>query len=270
MDPGNIWSAVPDTSNILREPEKLSSIDLYTNECHPVTANVMTARESHNPADQVERSSFQPVAPLSTLPVSLRSDSHSSNGVSQSVRQYYDYFHEAHPYILPEPCLLERIARDDGQELQSLVLVLRFIGSCYVSKETVHLSKIEASSALLEKDPPKTGFTVQALLLFSLGLTFYGERDQGYAVLKIAVNLALNLGMNWSSFAIVNGEGSSVLEESWRRTWWGLFITDASLAANHNEVTFQLFTTDTDVPLPCEDAAYSIGVSSPLFLNNKS
>ena len=267
-DPGNRSDTVTRTINTSPDAERPSSIDLHANAWYPATTSAVTA---HLQADQAKTFSLHPAFQLSTLPIPAAPVSYSSTNMLESVSQYYDSFHEAHPYILPKPCLLKRIAEDNGlEELKNLILVLRFIGSCYTSKDTVHLSKVAASSALLEENLPKNGFTVQALLLFSLGLTFCGERDRGYDVLKIAVSLALDLGMNWGSFAVLSGEGSPVLEESWRRTWWGLFITDASLAANQNKATFHLFATDTDVPLPCEDASYSISVSLPLVLGDKS
>ena len=142
------------------------------------------------------------------------------------------------------------------------MLTLKFIGACYTSRTTTNASKSEAHAALMENNPPRTGFTVQALLLFALGLTFYGERDEGRAVLDTAVDLALDLGMNWNSFTIMHGEGCRVLEESWWRTWWGLYIADAFLAANFNSPSFKLWTTDTNVGLSCEEMDYASAASS--------
>ena len=57
-----------------------------------------------------------------------------------------------------------------------------------------------------------------------------------------------------------HSEGCLVLIESWRQTWWGLYVSDASLAANFNAPSFKLWNYKPDVALPCEDVAYSTGV----------
>ena len=36
--------------------------------------------------------------------------------------------------------------------------------------------------------------------------------------------------MNKKEFARNYAEGDSILEESWRRTWWVIYITDAHIA----------------------------------------
>jgi hypothetical protein len=78
----------------------------------------------------------------------------------------------------------------------------------------------------------------------------------------MAVDMALELGMNRQEFSVNNGEGCNVLEESWRRTWWELYVIDGLLAAIHQRNTFRLYNIPTDVPLPCEEVDYFItGVS---------
>lgn len=195
--------------------------------------------------------------------ISFQSRSPFHNQLPEYIRSYYDSFHDAHPYVLPQACLMKRLERDDAKEMESLVTAIGFIGLCYSSPAKAESAIVATTSLLLENELPKTGFTVQALLLFSLALTFYSKRDRGRSALSIAVDLALELGMNWDSYATVYGEGCPVLQESWRRTWWGLYITDATLAANHNATTFKLWGVATDVSLPCEEIDYSRGVSQP-------
>ena len=262
-EPQTQWNEAPDIPQVVQNSAKASSATSSGEIRFPMQV-APTASIAETPHFRVETSNLRRSPPLPSPPISLQSNSRSHPRASEYVRAYYDSFHEAHPYILPEQYLLDRLERNDGKELHNLILVLRFIGSFYSARSTILESQNTVSSALLENDPLRNGFTVQGLLLFSLGLTFRGERDQARGVLNIALNLALSLGMNWNSFAVINGENSPVLEESWRRTWWGLYIADASLAANHNATSFKLWTTPADVSLPCEDLAYSTGVSPQL------
>lgn len=46
--------------------------------------------------------------------------------------------------------------------------------------------------------------------------------------------MALEMDMNPQEFATQYGEGNAVLEESWRRTYWILFIKDQHFAIVRN------------------------------------
>ena len=113
----------------------------------------------------------------------------------------------------------------------------------------------------MQSEPPRTGFTVQALLLFALASHANGNPEGGLRIMATAIDLALELGMNRREFAINNGEGDAVMEESWRRTWWELFVVDGMFAAVTQKTSFRLNSVHSDVPLPCEEAEYQFGVS---------
>jgi hypothetical protein len=85
-----------------------------------------------------------------------------------------------------------------------------------------------------------------------------------------ATRLALDLGMHRQEFAEQNGEGDAVLEESWRRTWWQVYIADAFFAAMARANTFPTCNVDVTVALPCEEEEYEAGVSfqPPIILND--
>ncbi len=74
---------------------------------------------------------------------------------------------------------------------------------------------------------------------------------------------ALDLAMFHRQFAVENGEGDKVLEESWRRTWWQIYITDATFAAIRREAAFPTREVEVLVELPCEEEDYEAGVSLP-------
>jgi hypothetical protein len=66
--------------------------------------------------------------------------------------------------------------------------------------------------------------------------------------------------MNRQEYAGQNGEHNPVLEESWRRTWWSLYITDCLFAGIRGESKFALRTIASTVDLPCEECLYNNGV----------
>lgn len=112
-------------------------------------------------------------------------------------------------------------------------------------------------------------FTVQSRLLFSIALFWCGSRQQSQSEMDAATRVALDLGMHRLEFAEQNGKGDAVLEESWRRTWWQVYIADAFFAAMARKSTFTTCNVDATVALPCEEEEYEAGVSfrSPIPLH---
>ncbi|KAK2752706.1 hypothetical protein FQN54_008084 [Arachnomyces sp. PD_36] len=169
---------------------------------------------------------------------------------------FYSYFYQAHPFILPREYLSEKLSKAD---LQPLRYAIDYIGSCY--DPTMHRQHFQrtAECELLKQDISRDVYSVQALLIFSIGLISSDERAKAELSLKLAINLALELGMNRREFAWPDGQGCPVNEESWRRTWWELYIIDGHFAAAHPSKTFRLLTVPADTLLPCEDGEYFSG-----------
>lgn len=87
-------------------------------------------------------------------------------------------------------------------------------------------------SAIKEiEDPnlPRNGFTVQALLLTAIAVHAQDDLIQARDILDKAISLALELRMNSRTFASM--EQDPVIAESWRRTYWFMYGTDAIFAA---------------------------------------
>ena len=149
-----------------------------------------------------------------------------------------------------------------------LLPVMQFIASLY---EVVLLNmgenqpRTEAVVSSIES-PASDGFTVQALLLIAIAT--HSNDDFVYArkPLDEAVQLALEIGMNDQSFARDNGEGNPVLEESWRRTWWFLYMTDGIFSRIRHCSTFSLHGVRADVDLPCEEALFHAGVGKSILV----
>lgn len=84
-----------------------------------------------------------------------------------------------------------------------------------------------------------------------------------------AADLAIELGMNHADFAATHAHGDAVYEESLRRTWWELYVTDGYLASLHRHNNFKSNNVVSTTLLPCEESAYNDGSipSNPLSLD---
>jgi hypothetical protein len=180
------------------------------------------------------------------------------------VSRYYEYFHPGHPIALPQTYLMSRRKANPGS-LEHLIPVLEYIGSKYDVTTDSDQYQQRAVEVLESTNVPATGFSVQALLLFALAKHCSDEYDLAGIYIVKATDLALSIGMDQKDFAVQNGEGDSVLEESWRRTWWWLYMADAAFAAIGHRLIHRLQSSDFVVDLPCEDWEYEDGVSHDSF-----
>ena len=139
---------------------------------------------------------------------------------------------------------------------------MEFIGSMFASKGLKEELRLRVENMLQSDGLPETGFTVQALQLYAIAIHSSDEFEHARAILDRAIQIAVQINMRSSSFAAVNGEGSAVLEESWRRTWWELYLIDGSFAAIRHCSAFSMNEILSDVDLPCEEAEYQSGVSN--------
>lgn len=174
---------------------------------------------------------------------------------------FYHHFHAAHPFLLPKAHLL-RYAKQTGR-LEHLLAAVRWVGSLYLDVgDPVRASLFEeAYSLAFAPTRARDAFLVQALLLLTLGLDGSCQQDKARVILADVESLAVAIALNMRPFAAVNGQGDPVLEESWRRTWWDLFVADGMIAGVHRVTNFALFDVPADVALPCEEHRYMTGVS---------
>lgn len=178
---------------------------------------------------------------------------------------YYDHFHAAHPCVLPQRILRDRLGET---ALQPLLLVMRYVGSLFdksTPSDPFHQSVQLAFFTIRSGIRALTGFDVQALLLYSVAIYWCNEPDQGAQLLDEAIRIAVDLGMHRQKFAVRNGNQDRVLEESWRRTWWQIYITDAHIAGSTHTFPFRTARIDINVDLPCEEEQYEAAVSISAF-----
>ncbi|KAJ4324158.1 hypothetical protein N0V84_003991 [Fusarium piperis] len=180
---------------------------------------------------------------------------------------FYRHFHAAHPFVLPKEYLL-RIAKETT--LEPLLAAMRWIGSLYIDSCPHRASFFqEARRLAYDSTRPKDGFLVQALLLLLIGLDGQGHQDKAREILADAERLAVRIGLNTRPFATLHGRGMAVLEESWRRTWWDLYVVDGMIAGVHRSTNFLLFDEPCDVALPCEEYQYFSGdIPLPMYLED--
>lgn len=181
---------------------------------------------------------------------------------------YYNCFHRYHPCVLPRRSFEQYLQNPTRQdELKPLVYLMRFVGSIYLSSHQPSLrpkcSQLEELVSSTLSHTPTTSmnfFMVQCHLIYSICLYWRGNVPKSRIHMGIARQLALDLGMHHREFAIDHGNGDSVLEESWRRTWWQVYIVDAFYSAIKRSADFPSYHIEATTDLPCEEEEYERGV----------
>jgi hypothetical protein len=176
-------------------------------------------------------------------------------GSVSPIGTFFAFFYPSHSFILPRKRVVELFKERRAPHLE---LAIKYIGSCFIPSAPTQMFKEALNRMLFHQNAPKDGFSVQAMMLFAVGLHANNEPDKAG---QVAINLALEIGLNRAEFAILNGSGDRVMEESWKRTWWSLFVINGLFAGVNPSITFRLRDVASDVPLPCEESEYLLGVS---------
>ncbi|CAG8936662.1 unnamed protein product [Penicillium salamii] len=180
------------------------------------------------------------------------------------VDSYYKTFHICHPFVLPKHHLIT-LHQDPRrqQEFVPLIAAIRLVGNIYKERELSDPLKehLEASiSQAVTSDP----IIVQCRLLYSMALFWYEYKVDAKWQMDMANKLAVELQMFRCEFAVTQGADDLVLRESWRRTWWMLYIIEAYYAGTLGTMNFQVINIDaTTVELPCDEADYESGNIPP-------
>ena len=179
---------------------------------------------------------------------------------------FYHYFHAGHPFVLPKEFFVRMLKEGSAPNLKVVMAAMRYIGSLYVDAGPARATYLdEAMRMCYAPSTPRDGFLVQALLLLIIGLDGSCEQAKARELLADCERLALEIDLNKREFATMHGRGNPVLEESWRRTWWDLYVCDGMIAGVHRVTKFLLFNIEADVGLPCEEHQYLSGVRIFLF-----
>ena len=167
---------------------------------------------------------------------------------------YYQNYHDGHPILVPQNQWKMATRVPD-----CIAAVMDYIGACYSAIESKEMHWPAVAATLFSERAPRDGHAVQALLLLAIAQHSMDLAEQATHTLDRAIDLALELGMNRRSYATEKSFGFPILAESWRRTWWELYVMDGMFAAVHMKTSFRLHSVPTDVGLPCEESTYRAG-----------
>ncbi|KAL3481753.1 hypothetical protein BJX99DRAFT_253279 [Aspergillus californicus] len=172
------------------------------------------------------------------------------------IDSYYTSFHKFHPFILPRKHLTKLHCDPNNQTIfKPLIAIMRLVGNCYRSRE-LSIPLKDYAEACLAEGSPTDPIMVQARLLYSMILFWYGREPDSKREMDSAIRLGLDFGMFRQAFAEKQGGEDLVVRESWRRTWWMLYIIDTYYAGTLGSTDCTLWDIETDVDLPCEESEY--------------
>ncbi|EFY94996.1 Zn(2)-Cys(6) zinc finger domain protein [Metarhizium robertsii] len=176
---------------------------------------------------------------------------------------YYKCFHTFHPLVLPRH-RLQVYSRDatKSERIKPVVSGIRYIGSLYARSDQSGQLAAKAASDIADARAASSPcpFLCQAQLLYSIVLFWSSDRPQSQTHLDDAIDAATLLGMSRQEFADAHSDGDAVLAESWRRTWWQLYIVDSHYAAIRRDTEFRTRDIPATADLPCEEQEYNAGV----------
>lgn len=144
-------------------------------------------------------------------------------------------FHKAHPFLLPRNYFFARL-ESDPIPFQHLLPVMWYVGSLHSENGRSAALRERMLQQIELEDLPPNGFTVQAFLITAIVLQAEDEINHARSLLDRAICLALDIGMHSKAYASV--ENDVVLAECWRRTYWGCYIADCSIATSLRAPTY--------------------------------
>ncbi|KAI4864246.1 hypothetical protein F4820DRAFT_449204 [Hypoxylon rubiginosum] len=183
------------------------------------------------------------------------------------VDSFYYYFYPGHPAVLPKEQLL-KMAKE--RNLDHLFAAMRWVGSLYIDVGPARATFFEEVMRLVyAPDVIKDGYLVQAMVILLIGLDGSCQQEKARDILSDVERIAIEIGLYTRAFATMHGGGIPRIEESWRRTWWDLFVVDGMVAGVHRQTNFLLFDIVADVGLPCEEYEYKSGsIPRPMYLED--
>ncbi|KAK3375265.1 hypothetical protein B0H63DRAFT_273581 [Podospora didyma] len=177
---------------------------------------------------------------------------------------FYHYFHAGHPFVLPKDLFVRLLKDGSAPNINTVLAAMRYIGSLYIDAGPARATYLDEAIRLCYlPNTAKNGFLIQALLLIIVGLDGSCEQERARELLADCERFAIQIDLNKREFAAMHGHGNPVLEESWRRTWWDLYVCDGMIAGVHQVTNFCLFDIEADVGLPCEEHQYLTGRIPP-------
>ncbi|OJJ43879.1 hypothetical protein ASPZODRAFT_19180 [Penicilliopsis zonata CBS 506.65] len=190
--------------------------------------------------------------------------SHHDLAIDPLIQLYYQNFHPSHPFLLPRKALLSLL---NTHVPPYLLAIIRYVGAHHQHDSGLHPILPEAADTALHACSLATGFTVQGMLLLAITEHAHGYETRAHETLQRAIALALQLGMDRPEFALKNSFGSATMAESWRRTYWELYVVEGLLAAvsKNNRTCSNLYTRGVGLNFPCNETIYSAGTTAEAY-----
>ena len=164
---------------------------------------------------------------------------------------FYALFWPSHPFLPSYKRIQEHLRESHGSNLSTTIA---YIGSLYACAQSEHKNAQAVPNQLPEY--PKNGYAVQSLILLAISSHMSNDPRKAHAILNNAIDIALTIGLHKEDFALMHGKGIHGIEESWRRTWWELYILDVMFAALNQRNDMRLKDVNSNVLLPCEENDY--------------
>ncbi|KAL2811988.1 hypothetical protein BJX63DRAFT_264702 [Aspergillus granulosus] len=184
---------------------------------------------------------------------------------------YYSYFHDAHPCVLPQWALRLRAALQP-ETIELLMPVLQYIGSLFssaVESAPLEAKVLDALNTRRCSGRDLSPFDIQALLLYSIAVYWGDEIQRALDLVDEVIGNAVKIGMNQAGFDTTHGEGDPILEESWRRTWWMVYLAAMHMAGSTHTFPSKVDGIAISVKLPCEEEYYEAGnIPTPLSIDD--
>lgn len=172
---------------------------------------------------------------------------------------FYKYLHPSHPFLPPRR-FFAIFFDADSDSYQFLLAAMKYCGSKY-NRDPKSEQLREAAFAVACGPLPMTPQSVQALLLLSMVACGDALFEHHAGWLDRAMSMAMDIGMNQKSYA--DSVTDRVLAESYRRTWYFLFVQQSTRLIKHSQSKIEVADIKHDVDLPCEEWEFDSGVGLP-------
>ncbi|KAL2836755.1 hypothetical protein BJX68DRAFT_273386 [Aspergillus pseudodeflectus] len=227
----------------------------------PTGTTTPTSLSSHSSLNRETQTQAPTYPNIQPHPHSLYEESTADATDNELLSLYFTYFHGAHPCVLPQWSLRLRAALQP-ESLELLMPVLQYIGSLYtpsIDSASLETKILDTLSSLRCSGNSFSPFDIQALLLYAVVVYWNDEISRSLDLLDEVIANAVKIGMNRAGFDSSHGEGDPILEESWRRTWWVLYLTATHVAGSTHSFPSKVDGIFVSVRLPCEEEVYEAG-----------
>lgn len=173
---------------------------------------------------------------------------------TRCIHSFYYHFFSSHPFVVPQQHVSDLAAH------KPLLAAMAWIGSLFLHvPDHVRVDAYRIADQLIHASTKKDVFYVQARLLLALACEGNGDRCDARSHLAAARTTAHELGLHRRAFA--ETASTPAQRESWRRTWWELFLVDAMMSWETPAHERDAIGDDADAALPGEEIDYLSDVS---------